>query len=280
MRMMFKILLSASLSMILFEPSATIAQNGFAIPADMARYSDVADLVTISPVILDVRIIKIQKLPPEQTIGVDVNIQRTVINADVLALIRGEKEAAAKVRFVLDIPKDAKGKIPKLNKQRFFLLGKAVDKRPDLIQLARPDAMIAYSLANDALLRAVIKEVVQLDAPPPITGIASAFYSPGTVIGEGNTQIFLRAQNNQPFSISVVSRPGRPKQWTVSTSELIEESAATPQTKTLMWYRLACELPRELPARLIESGGGDNIVRAQADYKYVIDALGPCGRTR
>lgn len=278
--MIVKSLLSISLSTILLNPIPAWSQYAFAISADGARYSDVADLVTISPLILDIRINKIQKLPPEQAAGAAANVQRTVINADVLALIRGDKGAAASVRFVLDIPKDAKGKIPKLKKQRFFLLGKAVDARPDLIQLSRPDAVIAYSLANDALVRAVTTEAVRLDAPPPITGITSAFYSPGTVIGEGNTQIFLRALNNQPFSISVVSRPGRPKQWTVSTSELIEEAAVTPRRNTLIWYRLACELPRALPARLVESGGGDNAAQAQADYKYVIDALGPCGRSR
>ena len=90
-------LLSISLSMIFFHSNPVSAQYAFAIPADNARYSDVADLVIMSPVILDVSISKVQKLPPEQTAGVPANIQRAVIHADVLALIRGDKGAAAAV---------------------------------------------------------------------------------------------------------------------------------------------------------------------------------------
>ncbi len=280
MRRNISILLTISISTFFLQAATCNAQSNFAIPADSAAYSDVADLVTIAPFILDARIKKLQKLPPEQTVGVPVNIQRTVVHAEILALIRGEKGVASSVRFLLDIPKNAKGKIPKLKKQRFFLLGKSVNGRPDFIQLATPGALIAYSAANDMLLRGITREAVQLDAPPAITGISGAFYSPGTVIGEGNTQIFLRTENDQPFSISVASRPGEAKQWSVSTSELIEEAAATPKRNTLIWYRLACGLPRALPAELVESGGGENAAFAQADYKFVIGALGPCGRNR
>jgi hypothetical protein len=279
MRAVVKTFLSILLSTIFFHSSVLQAQESFAIPAENTAYADVADLVTISPMILDVTVKKIQKLPPEQTIGVPENIQRAVIHADVMALIRGTNGIAGNVRFLLDIPKDAKGKLPKLKKQRFFILGKSVTDRPDMVQLSKPNAVIYFSPANDALLRAITREAVQLDAPPAVLGISSAFHSPGTVIGEGNTQIFLRTAGNQPFSISVASRPGQPKQWTVSTSELIEEAAATPKRNTLLWYRLACGLPRSMPASIVQSGG-DSAAQAQADYNYVVNALGPCGRKR
>lgn len=273
-----------SLLSITFMPAIAAASpinfSGFAIPAEGVAYADIADLVTISPVILDVRIRKVQKLQAEQAVNVPPNLQRTVVTADVLALIRGSGGVAARVRFLLDIPKDPRGKIPKLKKRRFFLLGEGVNGRPDMLKLSRPDALIAYSAANDQLVRKITREAVQLDAPPAVAGIASAFFSAGTVLGEGNTQIFLHAADNRPFSISVVSLAGKPKQWTVSTSELIEEGAATPKRHTLMWYRLACGLPRSLPAEQVESGSGENAARAQADYRYVIGALGPCGRKR
>lgn len=279
MRAAINIRLSILLSTIFLQATAANAQAQFAIPAENTAYADVADLVTISPMILDVTVRKLQKLPAAQAIGAPENSQRTIIHADVIALIRGSKGIAGKVRFLLDIPKDAKGKIPKLKKQRYFILGKNVDDRPDMIQLAKPNALIAYSPSNDALLRGITREAVQLDAPPAVLGVSSAFFSPGTVIGESNTQIFLRTATNQPFSISVASRPAQSKQWTVSTSELIEEAAATPKRNTLIWYRLACGLPRSLPAAVIQSGG-ENAAQAQADYKYVVNALGPCGRKR
>ncbi|NJM49476.1 MAG: hypothetical protein HC843_00015 [Sphingomonadales bacterium] len=280
MRLARNLFFYAVISAFWLPTPAVLAQNSFAIPADNAAYADVADLVTISPMIVDASVKKVQKLSAEQSAGVPQNIQRAVVTADINTLIRGTKGVAGQVRFLLDIPKDARGKIPKLKKQRFFLLGKSVNGRPDMIQLSRSDALISYSEANNGLLRAITQESVKLDAAPEVLGIASAFYSPGTVIGEGISQIFLRAAGNQPFSISVASRPGQQRIWSVSTSELIEEGAQTPRRNTLLWYRLACGLPRNLDASLIQAAGDGNAAKAQADYQYVINALGPCGRTR
>lgn len=282
--------LATVLTLSVANASAQTFSHSPAVAADNAAYSDVADLVTIAPMIVDAKIRKITKFPPEQAIGVPANLQRTLVEADVIALIRGSSGVAASIRFTLDIPKDSRGKIPNLKKQRYFILGSAVADRPGTLRLARPDALVSYSPANDALLRAITREAVMLDAPQKITGIISAFHSAGTVIGEGETQVFLRTENGQPFSLSISSRAGQPKKWSVSTSELIEEGASTPKKFTLLWYRLACGLPRQLPPELVQSseGGGESMsggqgegetaARAQADYSYVVGAIGPCGR--
>lgn len=250
------------------------------ISAQDASYADVADLVTISQLIVDATIKNVQKIGPEQAIGVPVNLQRMLIEADVTALIRGQGGVTPRIRFLLDVPKDAKGKVPKLKKQRIFILGSAVAGRPGEVRLSRPDALIQWSAANDLLVRTITKEAVLIDAPKRITGIASAFYSAGTVLGEGETQVFLRTENSQPMSLSILSRPGQSKRWAVSTAEVIDESATAPSRNSLLWYRLACGLPRDLPFNLVETAESDNAARAQADYKFVIDALGPCGRKR
>jgi hypothetical protein len=257
-----------------------ISKPYFSIPAANSSYADVADLVTISPLILDAQVRKATKVPAEQAIGVAANTQRMVIDADVLALLRGDGGFAGQVRFLLDVPKDAKGKLPKLKKMRYFLLGSKVDGKPGMIRLARADALIEYSPANDAMVRAITKEVVVIDAPQPIIGLTSAFHSPGTVIGEGETQIFVEAKKNQIFSLSVFSSPGATKRWAVSTGEVIDESATAPDRNTLLWYRLACGLPRALDAKLVETTDGDNVKRAQADYAFMIGSLGACDRTR
>jgi hypothetical protein len=251
-----------------------------AVQADGAAYADIADLVTISPLIIDATIRNLQKIAPEQAIGVPADRQRMLVEADVTSLIRGQGGITPRVRFLLDVPKDAKGKIPKLKKQRFFLLGNIVNGKPGEIRLSRPNALVQYSPANDALVRGITKEAVLIDAPPKITGIISAFYSAGTVLGEGETQIFLRTAKEQPLSLSILSRPGQEKRWAVSTAEVIDESASAPAKFTLLWYRLACELPRALSPDLVEAADSDNAARAQADYKFVLDSLGPCGRKR
>ncbi len=252
----------------------------FAIEAEAASYADIADLVVISPLIIDVSVRKVQKVSPEQALAVPATMQRVLIEADVMALIRGEGGITPRVRFVVDIPKDPKGKIPKLKKQRLFLFGRQVERRPGEIQLSRPNALAYFSPANDSLVRDITKEAVELNAPRRIASITSAFHSAGTVLGEGETQIFLKTDNDKPLSLTVLSRPGQQKQWAVSTAEVIDASATAPQRFSLLWYRLACGLPRNLPSERVEGANNENTARAQADYKFVIEALGPCGRKR
>ena len=62
--------------------------TSYALPADDAPYADVADLVTIAPLIVDAQIAKATKVAPEQSIGVPANLQRMLIEANVLALIQ------------------------------------------------------------------------------------------------------------------------------------------------------------------------------------------------
>lgn len=251
-----------------------------AVEAENASYADIADLAVISPLIIDTTIRNAQKIPADQAIGVPATLQRMLVEADVMALIRGDGGVASRVRFLLDVPKDTKGKTPKLKKQRLFLFGSAVPGRPGEIRLSRPNALVMHSASNDALVRAITKEAVQIDAPQRIASVVSAFHSRGTVLGEGETQIFLKTDKEQPLSLSILSRPGQEKSWAVSTAEVIDESATAPAKFTLLWYRLACGLPRSLPSDRVEAASDEDAARAQADYKFVIDALGPCGRKR
>jgi hypothetical protein len=266
--------------------TATLAQApmdlppSFVIEADKASYADIADLVVISPLIVDVTIRNVRKLSVEQAVGVPASLERVLVEAEVMALIRGEGGITPRIRFLLDVPKNANGKIPKLQKQRLYLFGRQVTGRPGEVQLTRPNALASFSTTNDALVRAIVKEAVQVDTPPRIAGVSSAFHSAGTVLGEGETQIFLKTDNDQPLSLTILSRPGQQKQWAVSTAEVIDASATAPQRFTLLWYRLACGLPRALPSDRVESASNADIARAQADYKFVIDSLGPCGRKR
>jgi hypothetical protein len=257
-----------------------IASPSYAVPAENGAYADIADLVTIAPMIVDAQIAQTTKVPAEQAVGVPQTLQRLLVTANVLALVRGAQGVTSQVKFLLDVPKDAKNKVPKLKKTRYFIMGNTVTGRPGEIRLVRPGALVAYSPANDVMVRAITQEAVQIDAPQTVTGIASAFYSPGTIVGDGETQIFLNTQNHQPMALSVTSKSGQPKTWSASTSEVIGESAAAPKRFTLLWYRLACGLPRDLAAELVETADSAAAASAQADYKFVVDQLGPCGRSR
>jgi hypothetical protein len=107
---------------ILSQPIAkpAVSAPSFAVPAANISYADVADLVTISPLILDAQVRKVTKVPAEQAVGVPANMQRMLIDADVLALLRGDGGFAGTARFLLDVPKDAK---PQTEKNALFSAG-------------------------------------------------------------------------------------------------------------------------------------------------------------
>ena len=116
-------------------------------------------------------------------------------------------------------------------------------------------------------------------APPAITGIGNAFHVPGALPGEGETQVFLQTADARPVSLSILRRPGEQPRWSVSLGEIVEEGGGPPPRDTLLWYRLACALPRSLPDTAIDQLSPDDAARAREEYDVVLTALGACGRT-
>jgi hypothetical protein len=53
-----------------------------------------------------------------------------------------------------------------------------------------------------------------------------------------------------------------------------------PRRDTLTWYRLACFLPRNLPAEANLSASDADKAAAVSDYAKVMSDLGPCSRNR
>ena len=248
-----------------------------AAAADL-RFADLADLALPAPVVADIRIVDARALEPERAPGVAAGRVRVYVEAELLALIRGARGAAATLRFLVDVPADAGGRPPRLEKGRFLVFGSVEPARPGELRLVAPDAMIAWTAEGDAAVRAIAQAAVDGSAPPAVTGIASAFHVPGTILGESETQVFLATAAGTPVSVSVVRRPGQAPRWGAAFGEVVDEAAGRPAPDTLGWYRLACAgLPMTLPAAKVE--GGDPAAAA-ADWALVRRDLGDCPRAR
>ena len=161
-----------------------------------------------------------------------------------------------------------------------LVFARAVADRPGQVQLVAPDAQLIWTPAADARTRAIAAAAFAADAPPTISGIGNAFHVPGSLPGEGETQIFLTTADKRPVSLTVLRRPGERPRWAVALSEIVDEAAAPPAPDTLLWYRLACSLPPALPAHSTVSLAEADAAQAQADYAFVIESLGACARTR
>ncbi|WP_150290491.1 hypothetical protein [Sphingobium estronivorans] len=248
-------------------------------PAAGLSYADIADLADMAPMVAQARIGNIIKLRPEQAGTVPAGYQRVFVEANVTALIRGEGGISPTVRYLYDARLDARGKLPKLKKADVLLFARK-GARPGEIQLVARDAQIAASAAELERVKAILSELVANNAPPRITGLGDAFHVAGTIAGEGETQIFLRTENGDPVSLSILRRPGQAPRWAVALGEIVDEAARPPVRGSLLWYRLACGLPPELPAQSVRALAAPDAEAARADYQVVLSALGPCGRTR
>ncbi len=252
--------------------------NNVANGQNSASYDDIMSITLESELVVDIVARKIKKLPASQSVGVRPDRKRVLIIGEVQSLIRGKSGLNSEVRFLFDAPIDSRGKIPKLKKLRFIAFGRHVSGRNDFIRLTHTASMLRYSDSLNSRVRNSIREAIADNAPQKITSISSAFHSPGTIIGEGETQIFLNTEFGQPMAISVTSKRGQNRRWSVSTSEVIDINATEPRRSSLLGYRLACSLPRSLSPSLIESSNQNNREKLLSDYKLVIDSIGPCLR--
>ncbi|TXC68123.1 hypothetical protein FSZ31_10480 [Sphingorhabdus soli] len=250
----------------------TVAASGPSY-ADLVDLSDAARLVAMATVRSAVAVER------ERSPGLRPGTVRLYIEADVDSVIRGTAGLPKRIVYLADVPLDSRGKAPKIKKQRMILFATGTAPTGQL-QLAARDAQIAWSPATEAMVRSIQRDLVTANAPPIVTGISSAFFVRGSLPGEGETQIFLNTASGDPASLNVLSRPGQARRWAVAFGEILDESASVPVAGTLGWQRLACGLPASLPPGSLQGLEPAQAQAARSDYRFILDSLGPCGRTR
>jgi hypothetical protein len=264
-------------------PPAAAPAPGTDSPAAAAApaYADLVELSLAAPVVAQVRTVEAIALKETDSAGVRPGFARLYVEADVAALIRAPAALPARVRYLADLPRDSRGRPPRLARGTEFLLFAApVAGRAGELRLVAPDAQLPFTARTAERLRAIAREQAAASPPPIVKAIGRAFYSPGNLPGESETQIFVQTTDQRPVSLSILRRPGQAPRWTVALSEVVDESALVPKPETLLWYRLACGLPRTVPPRSLEDADAAGAAAIRRDYQLVLDGLGPCGRTR
>ncbi len=256
-------------------PASFAAHAQVSVAPAATDYVPLARLADAAPVVLRVQVKKATVIDAARAPDVPPSMARLLIEAQVMNLIRGKAGIAESIRYLVDVPRDARGKVPKLKKAQFLLFARPGTK-PGEVQLVNKDAQIAWTPAAEQQVRTIVTDLVSPTAPPAIRGIREALHVRGNLQGEGETQIFLATTTGDPVSITVLRRPGLAARWAVSLTEIVDEAAAPPRRGTLLWYRLACSLPRQLPDRtLVSDTPADNDL-ARRDYNFVLEQLGPC----
>jgi hypothetical protein len=249
--------------------------------APALTYADLADLALAAPIAAHLRVASVDRLSEREAPNVRPGHRRFLVEADVVALIRGPAGVPQRLRYIVDLPDDSEGRPARLRRRdELLVLAQLAPNRPGELQLIAPDAQIAYAIATADRLRAILREASQAGAPPRIAGIGRAFHVPGSLPGESETQIFLQTADNRPISLNILRRPGERPRWSVALSEIVDDAATPPVPDSLLWYRLACTLPRSLPAQSLAEAEPGEARAIAADYGLVIEGLGPCARNR
>jgi hypothetical protein len=249
-----------------------------AVPAP--TYADLVDLADSAPLIVGVAIRSQAALEPERARGVRPGWARLYLTGRVEALLMGKTAVSADQAWLADVPLDARGRPPKLTKTKMLLFARPVPGRPGELQLVTPDAQVPWTPEDETRVRAIIAELLGPDAPPAVHGVREAINVAGSLSGEGETQLFLSAENGAPVAVTVTRRSGEAPHWAASFSEVVAVDGRPPARDTLAWYRLACFLPRVLPPGANLSESPTERRQAAEDYALVMRDLGPCPRNR
>ena len=279
--------MTRSLTFCRWAPIAAVAAATAAVAesppaaAPAPTYADLADLALAAPVAAQVRVADAARVKAERAPGLRPGFARFYVEADLVSLIRAPQSLPQRLSYLVDLPLDSRGKAAKPRKgSEFLLLAAPVAGRPGELRLVAPDAQLPATPERAATLRSIVREASSASPPPRIAGIGRAFHVPGAVRGESETQIFLQTAGGTPVSLTVLRRPGETPYWAVALSEIVDEAAAPPAPGTLLWYRLACGLPRTLPRQSFAETDADGATAIAADYRLVLERLGPCLRNR
>lgn len=254
------------------------AQTTDSVADSVPSYADLADLSDGTPLVIRALVRSQAQVEAARAPGLKPGFARLYIEAQTQALIAGSTPVGGSFAYLVDVPLDARGKVPKLKKRSMVLFARPVPGRPDEIQLISPDAQIGWTEALDARLKSLLAELFSPSAPPRIKGIREALHSAGSLAGAGDTQMFLATADGNPAAITVTRSPGQPPRWQVSFSELVA-AGEPPRRDTLAWYRLACFLPPRVPLAVQDSHDPADVAAVNADYAFVLAQLGPCGRS-
>jgi hypothetical protein len=262
-------------------PAEACAQSSPAMSASASpTYADLVGLAEASAIVAEVTVKDQAPVEAERAPGLAAGRARLYLETQTQRVLKGPSALGESVSYLVDVPLDAKGRPPKLRKQTFIVFANPVAGRPGELQLIAPDAQLPLDPTIEERVRGVVAQLASAGATQRITGVRDVISVAGNLAGESETQMFVDTAGGAPVSLTVIRRPNMAPTWGVSWSEIVDQAAKPPAPETIPWYRLACFLPRKLSDQAFLQADAAGRQRAEADYQFILDQLGPCARTR
>ncbi|MDF2640286.1 MAG: hypothetical protein K0R64_3270 [Novosphingobium lindaniclasticum] len=249
-----------------------------ALSADRGTYVDTVELSKKAELIVLARVTHMEPVTPANSGSLSPVHRRYYAEANTRALLYGQNGIGGSLRYLVDLPADASPSAADLTNKDIFLFASHVPGRPAELKLVEPTAQQLWSPERESRLRAVLRSLVSPRRSAPVTRVRELAFVPGSLAGEGLTQIFLDTKKGRA-TISVRHQPDNRKTWGVSFTEVAGRDPLPPAQETLEWYDLACFLPPSPPQSAYVSGTFAAKQQAYSDYRMVLASLGPCERS-
>lgn len=233
-------------------------------------FADVADLTLSAPFIARASIVSTQQVPNKAAAGLRAGRARLLVTARTEAVLVASSAVPATLSWLWDVPLDARGKVPRPRGVPVMLwaANPDADGQTRLVGLAGQQP---WSEQLEVAVRALAIAARNREVPE-FTGVANGFRADGSVPGESESQFFLTTAGGGTAALVVMTRPGEPRRVAIARGDVIDDSATPVRAGTLLQYRLACFLPRQLPA---ETAGDAALAE---DWRAALTAIGPCDR--
>src|SRR6476661_5941097 len=134
-----------ALSVALFTAGPAVAQPPNQQGLQTLTYADLADLGAGAPIVAHVRVRGADRLNAREATSVRTGYTRFEIDAEVVALIRGASGMPARVRYLIDLPNDSRGRPSRITRRsEYLVMASRVPSRPDELRLVSADAQVPY----------------------------------------------------------------------------------------------------------------------------------------
>ncbi len=267
--------LAASISLAVPFPATAQVRSG---SVDQSTYVDTVELAKKSGLVILARVMKMEPVDTATSGSLLPAHRRYYAEASTRALLYGKSGIGGSLRYLVDLPATGEQSAAELRGKDVFLFASPVPGHPRQIKLVEPTAQQLWSPERESRIRSVLRALVSAKTSAPVTRVRELAFVQGNLAGQGLTQIFLDTKKG-PATIAVRHQPGRAESWGVSFSAVAAGASMPPGKETLEWYNLACFLPPSPPQSAYVSGSFAAKQQAYADYRMVIEALGPCDRS-
>src|SRR3546814_6946302 len=84
-------------------------------------YADLADLALDAPMVVEAEIRKTYRIKAKESPGIPAGYGRYLVTAEVVRLISGRDALPSRINYLVDVPFDSRGKLPKLKNELALL---------------------------------------------------------------------------------------------------------------------------------------------------------------